>query len=263
MLAEFVTLDKDGASASEIPKTVGGRGGNRCVRTHPRIGGRRRVVQLLVAAQHDAERPRHGQPDRSQPHLQRALLRPERRLEERGVGGHAGRLPPLRQVVRRQLLQRAPGLLLHVLVLREPRRQYALRLRVPGPVVAVRNRRLQFGAVVLAAAATAGLLTQLGLGGSDKVQIGNGSVSALTHASRPADSLPQSVLDYPFAERNFASPNGGGSRLLQVQGSLRLYAVPGKGGLLCLVEVDSVAGTAGGACADRDVLRTGSIYMAD
>jgi len=130
-------------------------------------------------------------------------------------------------------------------------------------VVTVRNRRLQFGAVVLAAAATAGLLTQLGLGGSDKVQIGNGSVSALAHASRTADSLPQSVLDYPFAERNFASPNGGGSRLLQVQGSLRLYGVPGKGGLMCLVEVDAAAETAGGACADHSVLRTGSIYMAD
>ncbi len=113
------------------------------------------------------------------------------------------------------------------------------------------------------AAATAGLLTQLGLGGSNKVQIGNGSVSALAHAARADDALPQSVLDYPFAERNFASPNGGGSRLLQEQGSLKLYAVPGKGGMLCLVEVDTVAATAGGACAVRSVLRTGSIYMAD
>jgi hypothetical protein len=116
---------------------------------------------------------------------------------------------------------------------------------------------------VLVAAAVAGLLTQLGLGGSDKVQIGNGSVSALAQAAQAADTLPQSVLDYPFAERNFASPNGGGSRLLQQQGSLRLYAVPGKGGMLCLIEVDSAANTAGGACADRGVLRTGSIYMAD
>jgi hypothetical protein len=116
---------------------------------------------------------------------------------------------------------------------------------------------------VLVAAAVAGLLTQLGLGGSDKVQIGNGSVSALAQAAQAADTLPQSVLDYPFAERNFASPNGGGSRLLQEQGSLRLYAVPGKGGMLCLIEVDSAANTAGGACADRGVLRTGSIYMAD
>jgi hypothetical protein len=51
--------------------------------------------------------------------------------------------------------------------------------------------------------------------------------------------------------------------LLQEQDSLRLYAVPGKGGMLCLVEVDTVADTAGGACADRGLLRTGSIYMAD
>ncbi len=116
---------------------------------------------------------------------------------------------------------------------------------------------------MLVAAAVAGLLTQLGLGGSDKVQIGNGSVSALAQAAQAADTLPQSVLDYPFAERNFASPNGGGSRLLQEQGSLSLYAVPGKGGMLCLIEVDSAANTAGGACADRSVLRTGSIYMAD
>jgi hypothetical protein len=125
------------------------------------------------------------------------------------------------------------------------------------------KRRVQFVAAVLVAATTAGLLTQLGLGGSDKVQIGNGSVSALARTARTADTLPRSVVDYPFAERNFASPNGGGSRLLQEEGSLRLYAVPGKGGLLCLVEVDTAAETAGGACADRSVLRTGSIYMAD
>jgi hypothetical protein len=127
----------------------------------------------------------------------------------------------------------------------------------------VRKRHLQFGVAVLVAAAAAGLLTQLGLGGSDKVQIGNGSVSALAHAARGADALPQSVLDYPFAGRNFASPDGGGSRLLEEQGSLKLYAVPGKGGMLCLVEVDTAAETAGGACADRGILRTGSIYMAD
>jgi hypothetical protein len=130
-------------------------------------------------------------------------------------------------------------------------------------VVAVRKRHLQFGAAVLVAAASAGLLTQLGFGGSDKVVIGTGSVSVLAGPARSADALPQSVLDYPFADRNFSSPNGGGSRLLQEQGSLRLYAVPGKSGMLCLVEVDSIAGTAGGACAVRSVLRTGSIYMAD
>jgi hypothetical protein len=130
-------------------------------------------------------------------------------------------------------------------------------------VVAVRNRHFQFGVVVLVAAATAGLLTQLGFGGSDRVVIGTGSVSALAHAARSSDALPQSVLDYPFAERNFATPNGGGSRLLREQGSLKLYAVPGKGAMLCLVEVDSAAQTAGGACAERDILRTGSIYMAD
>jgi hypothetical protein len=122
---------------------------------------------------------------------------------------------------------------------------------------------MQFGVVLLVGAAAAGLLTQLGLGGSDKVQIGNGSVSALARAARAADTLPRSVLDYPFAGRNFASPDGGGSRLVQEQGSLKLYAVPGKGGMLCLVEVDTMAATAGGACADRGILRTGSIYMAD
>ncbi len=127
----------------------------------------------------------------------------------------------------------------------------------------MRNRHVQFGVAVLVAAATAGLLTQLGLGGSNKVQIGSGSVSALARAASSADTLPQSVLDYPFADRNFASPNGGGSRLLQEQGSLKLYAVPGKGGMLCLVELDATAETAGGACADRSLLRTGSIYMAD
>jgi hypothetical protein len=127
----------------------------------------------------------------------------------------------------------------------------------------MRKRHLQFGVAVLVAAATAGLLTQLGLGGSNKVQIGSGSVSALARAANIADTLPQSVLDYPFADRNFASPSGDGSRLLLEQGSLKLYAVPGKGGLVCLIEVDTSAETAGGACADRSLLRTGSIYMAD
>jgi hypothetical protein len=122
---------------------------------------------------------------------------------------------------------------------------------------------MQFGVVLLVGAAAAGLLTQLGQGGSDKVQIGNGSVSALARAARAADTLPRSVLDYPFAGRNFASPDGGGSRLVREQGSLKLYAVPGKGRMLCLVEVDTMAATAGGACADRGILRTGSIYMAD
>jgi len=130
-------------------------------------------------------------------------------------------------------------------------------------VVAVGNRRVQFGAALLAVAASAGLITQLGLGGSDRVQIGNGSVSALAQAARAADSLPRTVLEYPFAGRNFAAPSGAGSRLLQTHGSLRLYGVPGKEGMLCLVEIDAAAETAGGACADRSVLRTGSIYMAD
>jgi hypothetical protein len=130
-------------------------------------------------------------------------------------------------------------------------------------MVALTKRRSRFGVAVVLAAATAGLLTQLGLGGSGKVQIGNGSVSALAHVAHPDDTLPRSVLGYPFAERNFAAQGGGGSRLLLEQGSLRLYAVPGKAGMLCLIEVDTVADTAGGACADRSVLRTGSIYMAD
>jgi hypothetical protein len=112
-------------------------------------------------------------------------------------------------------------------------------------------------------AATAGLLSQLVLGGSDRVRIGDGSVAALARASRASDSLPESVLAYPFAARNFASKNGGGSRLLRLEGTLRLFAVPGKDGMLCLIEVDDGAGTAGGSCADRHVLLTGSIFMAD
>jgi len=107
------------------------------------------------------------------------------------------------------------------------------------------------------------MLSQAGLGGSDRVQIGTGSVSALARAGKSADALPSSVLSYPFAAHNFANQTGGGSRLVKSDGSLGLYAVPGKGGLVCLIEVDEVADTAGGACADRRVLLTGSIYMAD
>ena len=98
-------------------------------------------------------------------------------------------------------------------------------------MVTVTRRRIHFAAVLLVAAVIAGLLSQLVLGGSDKVEIGNGSVSALARAAHTTDALPQSVLSYPFAARNFASANGNGSRLLQVQGTLRLYGVPGKEGM--------------------------------
>lgn len=113
------------------------------------------------------------------------------------------------------------------------------------------------------AALAVAIVSQVGLGSSGKVQIGNGSVSELARAARAGDALPQHVLEYPFAARNFASPSGAGSRRLMTSESLTLYAVPGKGRMLCLIEVDSVAQTAGGACADRSLLRTGSIYMAD
>jgi hypothetical protein len=130
-------------------------------------------------------------------------------------------------------------------------------------VVAVRRRRVHFAALLILAAVAAGLLSQLVFGGSGKVTIGDGSVSALGRASRPTDSLPDRVLGYPFAVNNFAARNGEGARLLRLEGTIRLYAVPGKQGMLCLIEVDDAAGTAGGACADRHILLTGSILMAD
>jgi hypothetical protein len=113
------------------------------------------------------------------------------------------------------------------------------------------------------AAAIAGTTVHVVAGGERKVQIGNGSVSALARTARAGDALPASVLDLPFAEHNFASPSGGGSRLLRTDGSLRVYAVPGKERLLCLIEVDGGAQTSGGACADRNALLTGSIWTAD
>jgi len=64
----------------------------------------------------------------------------------------------------------------------------------------VTKRRLQFGTAVLAAVVTAGLLTQLGLGGSDKVQIGNGSVSALAHAGVKDDLTYVSTAGGAFLE---------------------------------------------------------------
>jgi hypothetical protein len=124
-------------------------------------------------------------------------------------------------------------------------------------------RRILFGALVVTGAVTAGVVSQFGFGGSGKVQIGNGSVSALARVADAGDALPPSVLSYPFAERNFASRGGHGSRLLKTDGTLKVYAVPGKSGMLCLIEVDTAAQTAGGTCADRNVLLTTSIYMAD
>jgi hypothetical protein len=127
----------------------------------------------------------------------------------------------------------------------------------------LRRGRLAFGLVLSLGAAAAAIVSQAGLGGEKRVQIGTGSVSALSRAARATDALPADVLSYPFAGHNFANRAGIGSRLLTTEGSLRVYAVPGKAGMVCLVEVDDLAGTSGGTCADRSVLRTSSIYMAD
>lgn len=127
----------------------------------------------------------------------------------------------------------------------------------------LRRRRLAFGLVLSLGVAAAAIVSQAGLGGEKRVQIGTGSVSALSRAARATDALPAEVLSYPFAGHNFATPTGVGSRLLETQGSLRLYVVPGKAGMVCLVEIDDLAATSGGTCADRSVLRTGSINMAD
>jgi hypothetical protein len=126
-----------------------------------------------------------------------------------------------------------------------------------------RRRTVVFAVILTLGAVAATTISQAGLGGSKRVQIGTGSVAALSRAARATDSLPAEVLSYPFAGHNFASRSGIGSRLLKTEGSLSLYAVPGKAGMVCLVEVDDLAGTSGGTCADRSVLRTGSIYMAD
>jgi hypothetical protein len=107
------------------------------------------------------------------------------------------------------------------------------------------------------------VVTQAGLGGEKKITIGNGSVSALGRSAGPGDALPAEVLALPFAEKNFASATGAGSRLVRADGALQLYVVPGKGRLLCLIEVNASLSTSGGACADRKSLLTGSIYMAD
>ena len=123
-------------------------------------------------------------------------------------------------------------------------------------------RGILFGTLVFATAIIGGALSQVGFGGGGRIQIGDGSVSSLERGVRSGDALPDAVLVYPFAEQNFASRTGAGSRLLRSEGALRLYAVPGKGGMLCLIEVDELAETAGGACADRKVLLTGAIYTA-
>jgi hypothetical protein len=126
-----------------------------------------------------------------------------------------------------------------------------------------RRRPWKLAAAAVLAGAVAAIVVQVVAGGGNRVQIGDGSVSALARKARAGDALPASVLALPFGERNFASPSGAGTRLLRTEGSLSLYAVPGKGRLVCLVEVDNAAQTAGGACADRKVLLTGSIFMAD
>lgn len=123
------------------------------------------------------------------------------------------------------------------------------------------TKRRFIGVVVVVVAAA--IASQVGFGGSGKVRIGTGKVTALARAAAPDDQLPTQLAGYPFAEHNFASRTGAGSRLLRSEGSLSIYAVPGKGGMLCLVEVDEVEQASGGACADRSLLLTGSIFMSD
>jgi hypothetical protein len=123
------------------------------------------------------------------------------------------------------------------------------------------TRHRVFGVLLVVAAAA--VASQVGFGGSGKVRIGSGKVAAFARAAAPNDRLPAQVLAYPFAENNFASKTGAGSRLLKSEGSLNIYAVPAKSGMFCLVEVDEVAQSSGGACADRSLLLTGSIFMSD
>jgi len=131
----------------------------------------------------------------------------------------------------------------------------------------MRARRMPKRFVVLTilvlSIAIVAVATQAGLGGEKKITIGDGAVAALGRAPRTGDALPAKVLALPFAAKNFASATGAGSRLIRTAGSLQLYAVPGNGRLLCLIEVNASLSTAGGACADRSSLLTGSIYMAD
>ena len=117
--------------------------------------------------------------------------------------------------------------------------------------------------VAALAALIAVVLAQTVFGEAKKVEIGDGSVAALNRTARAADALPADVLRLPFAAHNFATANGTGSRLLKVDGSSKIFAIPGKASLLCVVEVDSAAQTAGGGCADRKVLLTGSIWTAE
>lgn len=117
-------------------------------------------------------------------------------------------------------------------------------------------------AVLAAGAAATAVLTQVGRGGAERVRIGSGAVSTLTRAPKGSDALPAEVVALPFAAHNFASADGRGSRLVATDGTTQVFAVPGKGRLLCVVEVDRAADTAGGACADRSVLQTGSIWTA-
>src|SRR6266516_4435309 len=107
----------------------------------------------------------------------------------------------------------------------------------------VAHRRVAVVILCVTLGLVAAILAQTVFGGATKVQIGTGSVSALSRGVRAADALPASILGLPFAAHNFASPDGAGSRLLKTDGSLQIFAVPGKARLLCIIEVDGAAGT--------------------
>jgi hypothetical protein len=128
---------------------------------------------------------------------------------------------------------------------------------------ALGTRRGQLLAGAAASAVIAATLVQTVTGGGNKVQIGTGSVSTLKRQSRAADALPPNVLRLPFAVDNFATVSGAGARLIKTDGSTQIFVVPGKRNLLCVIEVDPAAQTSGGACADRKILLTGSIWTAE
>jgi hypothetical protein len=127
----------------------------------------------------------------------------------------------------------------------------------------VAHRRVKLVLICVTVGLVAAILAQAVFGGARRVQIGTGSVAALSRGVRAADALPADILGLPFAAHNFASPDGAGSRLLKTDGSLQIFAVPGKARLLCIIEVDNAAETSGGTCADRKLLLTGSIWTAD
>lgn len=98
--------------------------------------------------------------------------------------------------------------------------------------------------------------------GGGKQHVASGVLSILTHRGSIDDVLPPGVLATPAAER-FGNPAA--ARLAMTVGDRQYFVVPGAADSICLIFAEGTRTnpTSAGTCADREALRTGTVYLSE